>query len=120
VIAAFLRRLTAGEDTTAPLTWRGVALRLGLRVHDYHAPGAGRGEYLSSGESGIVAINTAYPESEQARAWVHELAHHLLNVWEPPQMADSADVYCYEGDVSDIRHGIATETERILCGDRAA
>lgn len=110
--------MAKGEPQTDPATWRRVAERLGLSIHDFNIEGAGRGEYIMSGDEGnwrgIIAINGAYSVSEQCRAWVHELAHHCLNVWIPPQLCDAADTYCYEGDISDIRHGIARDVESLV------
>ena len=119
VIAARLRALAAGP-LDAPRTWQEVAARLCLRYEECNAPGRSRGEYHPSPGEGAacgIVVNTAYPESEQARAAIHEIAHHALHVWIPPQLTDAADCYCYAGDVDEARHDIARAVEAlVMCG----
>lgn len=115
LIAADLRRRAEGPHD-APATWVAVAVGMGLRVVPYHAPGGGRGEYLhladAEGCTGVVAYNTAYPEREQAGALVHELAHHLLAVWQPPLLEDAADYHRYDDDPRRVQHRVARKAER--------
>ena len=115
LVAATLRRHAEGPHD-APATWVAVAERLGLRVVAYHAPGGGRGEYLAltppDACTGIVAYNTAYPEREQAGALVHELAHHLIAVWQPPLLEDAADYWRYDDDPRRVQHRVARRAER--------
>ncbi len=115
LIAHKLLRLAEGRSDD-PATWRRVAERIGCRAVSYHAPGCGRGEYAATGPEGIgvIAVNTAYSPSIQARVWIHEIAHHELRVWIPPQLADAADIYRYADNPRDARHQIARLVERLV------
>ena len=115
LIAEKLLRLAEGGSDD-PATWRQVAERVGCRAITYHAPGCGRGEYAATGVegTGIIAVNTAYSPTDQVRAWIHEIAHHELRVWIPPQLADAADVYRYADNPRDARHQIARLVERLV------
>lgn len=120
LVAATLFRHAEGPHD-CPHTWRAVAQGMGVRWKEYHwdFPSASRGEYLAAsgdaiGSAGFIGINTAYAPREQAEAWVHELSHHLLNVWFPPQLHDAADVYSYADDRDDVRHEISRRVEELV------
>jgi hypothetical protein len=90
-----------------------------LRYVSFYGPGDGRGEFAPSNAfrpTGVIAINTAYPDPEQARAWVHELAHDELHQWCPPQLPGEKDVCRYDDDISDARHDIARRVEVLIFG----
>lgn len=92
-VAAVLLRHAEGP-TCHPATWEAVAGRLGVFWETYHQPGASRGEFVvdpPDGESAAVAINTAYPDRQIARAAVHELAHVLLYRMQPPLLPGYGD-----------------------------
>ena len=117
-IADRLRCLAAGP-LDCPRTWESVAARLWLRHEECYAPGEARGEYRPSPGEGAacgIVVNTAYPKCEQARAAIHEIAHHELHVWIPPLLTDAADCYSYAGDVDETRHDIARQVERLVLG----
>lgn len=102
-------------------TWRRAAASLGVRAHEYHAPGASRGEFAASppdGEPAVIAINTAYPERDACRAYAHELAHVLLHRMQPPLLPGFADAGRYEGEPADRHHRIARTVERITLPQR--
>ncbi len=123
VIAARLRRLADDHPLTVSDTWRTAACAMHLNVLLYDVPGAGRGEFCPSlippilGDIiGLVAINTAYPEPDQCRAWIHELAHAELHHWHPPQLEECRDAWMYEGNPADVRHRIARRVEELVLG----
>lgn len=115
-------------DPGDPATWRAVALALGLAVVEESEPGGGRGLYIPAGAEGgpvewavpgVVCINTAYGREDQARAWVHELAHHLQLWWpQPPLLLEAGRRYPYEGDRRMVQHDVAARVERLVVGKR--
>jgi hypothetical protein len=117
MIAAKLLQMVDGriEDTAA---WRRVAETLGCRVHAYDVPGGAYGEYVPTEAEriGIIAYNTAYDDVTQCRVLVHEIAHHELHQWIPPQLAFAADVCSYSDHPDDVHHQIARMVERIVLG----
>ncbi len=117
VIAGNLRRVAEGDHFTRA-TWEAVAQKRGCRVSFFHLPAAGQGEYgpANAERAAVIFINTAYTEREQCAALVHELGHHELHIWLPPQLNECADTYCYRGDPQDIRHQIARIVEALVLG----
>lgn len=66
---------------------------------------------------GLLWINTAYSEVDQAGAWVHELAHHLQLWWpQPPLLLEAGRRYPYEGDRRLVQHDVAARVERLVAG----
>ncbi|MBB6053308.1 hypothetical protein [Armatimonas rosea] len=119
LVAARLARYAQGFPLASRATWERVAEEMGVSVHLYHVPGAGRGEWRASppdGDPSAIAINTAYPEIEVAKAFVHELAELLLHRLQPPLLDDGSDAGRYEGEPADERHKVARRVERILLG----
>ena len=119
LVAARLARYALGFPLAAPDTWKRVAEEMGVTVHLYHVPGAGRGEWKASppdGDPSVIAINTAYSDREVSQAFVHELAELLLHRLQPPLLDDGSDAGRYEGEPADERHKIARKVERILLG----
>lgn len=109
----------AEGPTDEPATWQEVAKLYGLHIRFFYEPFGERGEYAPAtypDSPGIVAVNTAYSDLEQCRAWVHELAHYLLHVWIPPQLPRAADIYRYSDDPEDARHDVARRVEDMIFG----
>lgn len=113
-----LQRLSSGDDVYDPTTWKRVVHAVDCYYRTIDVPHGDRGLYLPPGleTRGSIVVNIAYPECVQARVLVHELAHHLLHIWEPPLLEHAADFYSYEGDVSEVRHHIAQIAEDMICG----
>lgn len=106
-----------------PATWRKVADGCSVRVEEFFAPGKGRGEYVTDRERdpggdgpvvGMISVNTAFTPYEQARTWVHELAHYLLHVWCPPRLERALDVYRYCDEPTNVRHQVACLVEEFI------
>ena len=116
--AARLVRYAEGEPGD-PATWQGVAQQMGVGVHLYEAPGAGRGEFIApppDGEPARIAINTAYPPREVAAAYIHELSEVLLRQMQPPLFPSEADCGRYEGEPGDVLHLASRKAERVILG----
>ena len=102
-----------------PATWQGVAQQMGVRVHLYEAPGAGRGEFIApppDGEPARIAINTAYSDREVCAAYIHELSEVLFRQMQPPLFPSESDCGRYEGEPGDLLHLMSRGTEKILLG----
>ena len=102
-----------------PATWHAVAQNEGIKVYEFHAPGAGRGEFVvgtPDGHPARIAINTAYPAREVASAYVHELSEILLRRMQPPLLPSEADAGRYEGEPDDVQHLISRKTEKVVLG----
>lgn len=121
IIAQRLMRDVEG-NINRPTAWRRLAKKMGIEAHEYNAPGKTRGhcmpalidETLMIG--GTVSVNLAYPKAEQARVWVHELAHLCLLAMTPHLIDWYADSLHYDGnaDKEEIGHDIARRVERII------
>ncbi len=121
IVADRLRRHAEGP-LNEPATWRRVAAKYPVEFVEFHRNGSGRGEFASTEETGsnymgVIAINTAYPSEEVARAWIHELAHCDLHIWTPPQLRGGADLQRYEGHTRSIKHEIARLVEGLVLND---
>jgi hypothetical protein len=120
IIADRLRHFAGSRKLTNPDTWESVCNQLHCKYVPYASHGSGRGEFApypcTELATGVIAINTAYPDAEVCHAWVHELAHAELHLWIPPQLTNAADAYRYEGNPADIRHRIARRVEDFVFG----
>lgn len=107
----------AEGPTDAPETWEDACERLGILVRHYDVPGGHPGEWnadIADGEPAVVAINTAYPPIDQARAFVHELAELLMYRMQPPLLSDMSDAGRYDGDPDNILHKVARKVEGLV------
>lgn len=103
----------------SPETWQKVADRMGVRVHLYEVPGAGRGEFIApppDGEPARIAINTAYSDREVSAAFIHELSEILFRQMQPPLFPSEADCGRYEGEPGDLLHLMSRGAEKVLLG----
>lgn len=120
LIAQALTRRADGRSPADPATWLCVAADLGVAVYPFtHAHGQRalyRGYPSEGATRGLIEFNDAYPPIEQARALVHELAHHYLCSWQPPLLADWADAYGYDDDPRCVHHQIARRVEKEIVG----
>lgn len=115
-IASRLLRHADGP-TDAPGTWADVCERLGIGVKYFCVPGAHAGEWcadIADGEPAVVAINRAYPDEHQARAFVHELAELLMFRLQPPLLPDMSDAGRYDGQPDTEQHKIARRVEALV------
>jgi len=117
MIARDLLRQREG-DIYDPETWQELCESIGVVYAPFYIKGGHRGEYkvakFGEDHAGIIAVNEAYSPKMQARIWVHEVAHHKLHVWCPPQLTEAADSHAYEGEPDDVRHQIAQIVETLV------
>ena len=115
-IADLLRDLLGNADPLDPDVWQLIATERGCPAKAFYDAGGERGFYFPAAPDGVgqVRFNVAYPLETQCRVLVHEIAHHELHIWIPPRLQNAADLQCYDGDVSDVRHAIARRVEGLI------
>ena len=74
---------------------------------------------LAEGDFAEIVLSASLSEGQHWRAFVHELAHHLMHTWVAPTVY-SCERVCL-ADVSDcapLRHAIARRVEVLVIGSK--
>jgi hypothetical protein len=117
IIAERLLRAARGS-VLSPLTWKRVARNAGVKVVEFKSRSGTRGYCEPSlfdedgALAGVIYVNTLYPREDQARVWIHELAHLSLAAWIQDSLSDKYQHY--DDGSESMPHEIARRVELII------
>lgn len=117
LVADDLRRELLGSPQS-PQTWQAVARQRGIDLVFHHSPDADRGIYYPEGPGGrpVILAYASLPPALLCRVLVHELAHDVLEAWQPPRLPGMADAERYDDDRQTVQHRVARRVEELLVG----
>ncbi|WP_309707424.1 hypothetical protein [Armatimonas sp.] len=74
---------------------------------------------LSEGDWAEIMLSTSLSVGQRWRAFIHELAHHLMHTWVAPLMYSSECVVLLGNpDCAPLRHAIARRVEVLVIGSK--
>ena len=118
IIAAELVEAAAGAPLDLPSTWKTVARARGVDLVPHRWAGEPPGCYFADGPAGrpVIVYDARLPRYRRVCVLVHELAHDVLESWQPPRLPGMADAERYDDTRESVVHRIARAVERLVVG----
>lgn len=118
IIAAQLVDAAAGAPPDLPSTWKTVARARGIDLAPHRIDGEALGAYYPDGPRGrpVIVYDARLSRRQRVRVLIHELAHDVLEGWQPPRLPGLADTERYDDDREGVAHRIARAVERLVVG----
>ena len=74
---------------------------------------------LSEGDFAEIVLSAELSDRQRWRAFIHELAHHLMHIWVAPMLYSCERVFLHGNpDCAPLRHAIARRVEVLVIGSK--